>query len=491
MDDTEFEIKLLVPAAGVEGVERALRRAPVQRERLQARYFDTADAALAAQRVALRLRKEGSRWVQTVKAPGASALDRLEHNAPVEGRGVPAVDLARHAGTAAGERLRDALGKAGADALQLVYSTDITRESRSLRAGDATVEIAFDRGEVRAGRARAAVCELELELKEGRNPAPVIELAQRWCAEHGLWLDTVSKSARGQRLAGGDAPVPVRHAAPLRYPARATLRQAARAVVGNCMEQVLANATEVASGAGTDAHVHQLRVGLRRLRTALRELQPAFGGQEAQWEPELAALFRELGLHRDARTLAPALQRQMEAAGGPALRPDTFTEALPDVAAAVRRPGCQAVLLAVMGWLHAPQDDEAKDPPAARFAAQRLRKLHGKTLAEAKRFGALDGASQHQVRKRFKRLRYLAEFARPLFPGRKVDRYVGAIKPVQEALGQHQDALVALELWRAQAEREPAAWFGAGWLAARRGEHLHACEEACRAFAREARPFWD
>ena len=51
---------------------------------LAARYLETADGDLARARVALRLRLEGDAWVQTLKAEGRVALQRLE---PPKGRG--------------------------------------------------------------------------------------------------------------------------------------------------------------------------------------------------------------------------------------------------------------------------------------------------------------------------------------------------------------------------------------------------------------------
>lgn len=80
MNTMEIEFKFCIPAGHLKAVEAALRRGAVVRTRLQARYFDTADQRLVADGMVLRLRKEGRRWVQTVKAAGDNALHRLEHN---------------------------------------------------------------------------------------------------------------------------------------------------------------------------------------------------------------------------------------------------------------------------------------------------------------------------------------------------------------------------------------------------------------------------
>src|SRR5258706_3397010 len=94
----EVELKLdLDPAA-----QRRLRRlAPLKgaspkRSTLLALDFDTPDCELAARQMALRLRRWGRRWVQTLKggrsgAGGLQARDEWEYPAGAQ----PVLDLAR------------------------------------------------------------------------------------------------------------------------------------------------------------------------------------------------------------------------------------------------------------------------------------------------------------------------------------------------------------------------------------------------------------
>ncbi|MDP3248080.1 MAG: CYTH domain-containing protein [Polaromonas sp.] len=180
---TEFELKLEIPPARLASVEAALRRGMTRTQRLRARYFDTADGALAAQGVVLRLRKEGRHWVQTAKAPGSRPLERLEHNVALGARTAPLPELSRHDGTPVGECIRQALNKHQPDAaspdLTLVYQTDIVRLTRTVRARGALVELALDQGHIAAGNRTLPVRELELELKKG--PATgAVALATTW-----------------------------------------------------------------------------------------------------------------------------------------------------------------------------------------------------------------------------------------------------------------------------------------------------------------------
>ncbi len=491
----EFELKLEVPGHRIKAVEAAVRRGQAVQQRLQARYFDTHDRALAARGVVVRLRKEGRQWVQTAKAPGRRPLERLEHNVPLTTRAAPVVDLARHLGTPVGERIQQALKLKPSKPfppLELVYETDVARLSRVVSAGGTSVEIALDTGHVSAGKRSLPVSELELELKQG-SPASAVELARSWCLAHELWLNSVTKSMKGQRLAENHAfGAPVTARAP-RCGRRASGREMAAAVVATCLDQILANVSDVAGGCTGEEHVHQLRVGLRRLRTALRELGALAEDFDSAWEAPLVAVFRELGLHRDRDYLLHTVQRQIEAAGGPPLDWSDALAELPDACASVRSPAFQEALLGLIDFVHAaPADGAARETMAAKKTVRRrLGKLHQRVVSKGKRFLGLDEPTQHRLRKQLKRLRYLAEFSQPLFAARKVDAYLSALKSVQDALGSYHDELAALQAWQQLSGHDPRAWFGVGWLSARRAANAQACLQACEAFAREARPFWD
>lgn len=326
----EIEFKFVVPADRLDGVERALRAEATTHTRLQARYFDTADAALARHGVVLRLRREGTQWVQTAKAvvEGQGALHRLEHNVALDGLAGEAgavPDAQRHAGSPVGPILRSALGD-GTATLTETLGTDIWRLARHQRLGDTTVELALDVGEVMGGLAengqprRSPVCELELELVEGRV-ADLVEIAQGWRERHGLWFSTLSKAERGHRLGhAADHDHAVKAAAMPFARADASAPATPRAVLAACLAHVLPNASEVASGNQAPGVVRQLRLGVGGLGAALREM----AGLAPEWEA--------------ARALDLALAK---------VEPDEAT----DVGEAVRSPEFQAALVHLIGFV--------------------------------------------------------------------------------------------------------------------------------------------
>ncbi|MBS0452236.1 MAG: CYTH and CHAD domain-containing protein [Proteobacteria bacterium] len=513
---TEIEFKFEIPEHRLAALQKDLARANTTRTHLQARYFDTADSRLANGNAALRLRKEGRRWVQTAKALGDGPLHRLEHNADlgVSRAGVPVeVDVQRHAGTPVGEVLQRVLEDAP---LVETFATDIWRTTRQARLGRTTVELALDLGRVVAPASgdkpeRAAVVrELELELVSG-SVADLVELARRWSQRHGLWFSTVSKAERGERLREAQ-----HNADPAQTGARAVkaapprFRDAGegkvevggaelqRAVVAACLAQILPNATEIAGGSDAPELVHQLRVGIRRLRSALRELDAAAPGRfdTAAWEPVLVESFRALGAQRDRDVLADRLQPSLQAAGAPLTELPQASDAqqAPGPGDVVRSAAFQNLLVALIGFAAPPQVEPApagKDEAAAlrKVLAEHLDKLHRQLRKAGKRFERLPTEQQHRARKRLKRLRYLAEFVAPLFDKGKARRYVEQLLPAQDALGDYNDDVVAIDAYRDAAGQDPRAWFAVGWLAARQPAEASACAKALCALGK-ARKFW-
>src|SRR5436190_2379160 len=139
----EIELKFQVGATERAAVDAAVAgRTPAPRERLQAAYYDTAERALAEAGLALRMRREERRWVQTLKGAGDDGLTRGEHNVPVAAPAgaVPAVDPSLHADTPLGDRLFKVLRGARSPDLRCVFSTDIRRRKRTLRTRRGVVE---------------------------------------------------------------------------------------------------------------------------------------------------------------------------------------------------------------------------------------------------------------------------------------------------------------------------------------------------------------
>lgn len=463
MDPVEIELKFQVPAAARAGVRRALATATAQTVHLRAAYFDTADQRLAAAGLALRLRQEGRRWVQTLKSRGDGVMERLEHEVVLPAqRGVPTLDPARHADTPVGRRLLQLL--ADGTPLQERYRTEMQRLLRRVRSSGATVEIAFDSGRIAAGAVSLPVCELEFELVAG-PPQPLLALADRWVQRHGLWLDVRTKSERGHRLGLGLSQVPATAALPMRLAAGASPAQAVAAMLQAALAQALPNAAELGAGSGTAEHLHQLRVALRRLRTVLRLLAPwsADAATALALERSWREPFQRLGTLRDADVLATVLAPAFASVDAPPWTAPA-SPAGADPAAVVHDPRFTQLLLQTLQLALA--EPPAAQPPLAEAAAALLKPAWRHLRADAAAFASAAAPERHRLRRRMKWLRYAMEFLLPVLPAKPSRQALEALREALDALGASNDVQVALDLLRTLPEPGAAIWFARGWLLA-------------------------
>jgi len=463
----ETELKFQVPPAQGEALRRALATASARTVRLQAMYAETPGQQLAAAGLALRLRKEGRTWVQTLKGRGDGLLRRLEHEVRLPPQpGVPVLDPRRHAGTEAGELLMQAL--AGGEALRTLYRTDVHRLHRRVRHGGALIEIAYDRGRIVADGRAVAVNEVEFELVSG-PPAALATLAARWAARFGLWWDVRSKSERGARLALGRDQVPAVKAVAAELPAGAGPGQAWSAVLQSALAQALPNAAEIAAGTDAPEHLHQLRVALRRLRSALRWFAD-WGGDAAAahaLEADWRGPFGRLGAARDTDVLAHSLQPALAAAGAPPFEwPAVVSDAGPGEI--VRSSEFTALLLRTLALSMAPPAGEDGGVPALQAAAARvLRRAWRRVLSDAAAFADASAEERHRTRRRLKRFRYGLEYLRPLLSRKPALRLHRAVCQALDVLGELNDLHTAELRFRECAHADPRAWFAVGWAATR------------------------
>lgn len=496
----EIELKFQIPQSRRDAVLRAVASKTSQQTALRALYFDTPDQQLAQAGLVLRLRRENRRWVQTLKGRGDHLLARFEHEVSIPSARtaqVPPIDVARHAGTSAGEQLMKVVSAADAG-LQVEFETAVRRTHRLIRVGTSTIDLCFDEGQLRAGDASAPICELELELIHG-DVGDLLQLAPRWVERFGLWLDVRSKAGRGLLLARGETAAPAVLSMPPRLSADMPPDAALRMMVADCLAHLLPNAAAVVAGSAQPAHLHQLRVALRRLRTALRVFEAWSPSVDTAWHQSLADLFRDLGAARDRDVMIDTLLPALQAAGGPPLNtheitPDRAAEAKPmEVMRSLRS---NLVLLALLRFTQSPTIDrpdqaalvEHVDTNLAARAKPLIKQMYRQLRRDAKHFLALDDVAHHRTRRRLKRFRYVIEFLAPLFDGKKVKRYLARLRPAQDALGELNDLVVAEKFFREVENVDPRTWFALGWISARRTELLSIAAHSLQALTAKPPP---
>ena len=265
-----------------------------------------------------------------------------------------------------------------------------------------------------------------------------------------------------------------------------------RGMVASCLAQILPNAAGIARGSRDPEHVHQLRVGLRRLRSVARGMQPFATCLPADWEPAILPVFDALGDARDKHVQSTTLASRLREAGAPlADLGGPSEEGATALQQLVRGKAFQGMLLRLMSCRDASGDEIDRGDKGAGLThlTRRLAKLMRQVAKHARRFDELPLAQRHQLRKRLKRLRYLAAFAAPAFDRDDVDAWRGRVSAAQDRLGEYIDLALAAERFAALAVTEPDAGFAAGWLRAKAEASTRAARKSLRRLS-DAKAFW-
>src|SRR6476469_10907579 len=255
----EFELKLEFDPADLAAIEAhpLLASLRLDRQTLYSVYYDTIDLALYKAGLTLRVRHTGKGYVQTIKSMNGEAelFDRREWEYEIKGSDP---DLGAASGTPLEPLLKAGIG----ENLRPLFRTGIERGVYHVTSNASEIEIAVDRGAIETGQRRAPVHEVELELKRG-HPAELFRLARGLAASVPLRLAVKTKAERGYELAANAAPG-AEKAGRLDLDRKLSCQEAFRAVAQSCLRQIIVNEPGVCAG---DAQsLHQMRIGLRRLR---------------------------------------------------------------------------------------------------------------------------------------------------------------------------------------------------------------------------------
>jgi inorganic triphosphatase YgiF len=446
----EVELKFDIPREAHEAFAGlpALAAADPSKEELLALYFDTPAHDLTRRHMALRLRRGAHGWKQALKAghSGAGGLHSREEW-EMERPG-PSIDLSLFAHTP----LSELAGAAGLHtALREVFRVQVARTAWEIEVAPGTrVEVALDRGEVRSGGDAEPISEVEVEILEGHAPA-AFDFAERLLAAAPLRPSSVTKAQRGYRLARGEKPAPLKARAP-KLGRAMTQWEAAKASISLAMSQLEAN--EAGALAGDDPeYLHQARVAMRRLRTALRVFRDVLGrGFAKRIEAELRAVAQATGPARDwdvlaTRTLPALLATHTNAAESRAITARVAAQrgaARDEMRGVLRSPRHARLLLALARRLTQGARGRAAHAPLDEFSAASARTRHRKLVSRARDIGRLDATERHRLRVEAKRVRYAIEALAPMLPAKRVKAYLKAIAALQDDLGEANDAVVAV-----------------------------------------------
>lgn len=496
----EIELKLAIDAAGIKRLLQApalqaIARRAARSQTLESTYFDTPSLELTRAGIALRLRRLGRRWVQTLKTRGSSHAGlhaRGEFETPAPGG---LVDLQVLCALEGVEKL---LAPFRSAELKPLFTTAFRRTSLDVDLGDGGIaELAFDQGEIRADGRIDPISEVEIELKSG-SASELYALARQLLAIEPLRIDNRSKAQRGFALLAPIPSEPVKARAPaLREHAPA--QHACATLLASALEQLEANETGVVAAVDPE-YLHQARVALRRLRALLRLFRPLLTlGEVDALKPRLRRLGQALGTCRDWDVLCTETLPRMRSG---MTQPETL-EPLAEAVRAQRLAAHAAVreclaardytdLKLAMGMLIAElaQPAAGDAPTLIDFAREQLRRAARKVRRCHKAHDATCVASLHGLRIEVKKLRYACDVLGSVFGERALRRYVRHLSALQQLLGDVNDAAVARQCVSTLEDIEPFTLGVMEGYAAARIEVAHATLPTAWAEFERARTFW-
>ncbi len=447
---SEIELKLNIAERDVWRLLRlpllnsvTLKKFPSRR--LINTYYDSADYCLRDRGIAVRLRQVGGKWLQTIKTEGrvsAGLHERPEWECETSANTFDFSGLQD-------EKLKSLMEKAldGAE-LRPVFTTDFTRLSRILQLTDGTrCEFSVDRGKIIAGTNEATINEVELEMIVG-NPLALFDFVRQLLGHVRVTLGHESKAQRGFALAVGESlkPVKSKHAM---LDKDMTAQQGFVAIATACSQHLAANEIGLVLGKDSE-YLHQLRVAIRRLRTAIRLFSDFLDAEKmAAIVAELRWLGGQLGTTRDLdvfleETLPPVTAAWPTHAGLAQIRERiSQRREAASIASryAVQSIRYQRLQLDLGAWLmellrqQSDVVDETKAIKLTDFARDALKRHRKQLIRRAEDLLELSAEERHRVRISGKRLRYAAEFFSPLFPAKRSKPYIQELANLQAILG--------------------------------------------------------
>ncbi len=225
-----------------------------------------------------------------------------------------------------------------------------------------------------------------------------------------------------------------------------------RLIARRCLEDLTANHAATCRGDGVA--LHQMRVALTRLRTAISFFSPMFvDPQPARIRRELKWLHAHLGAVRDLDVAIERLGDQKTAAAtdiGSSTLGQQARDGHRRLARTLRSSRYRQLVKGTSGWIEngswstetGKQVARARAHPLAAYSARKLARWQQKLLKRSHRLADMGTKKRHELRLRNKKLCYSVEFFENLFPGKDSSKQHAALKylrKAQKSLGQLND----------------------------------------------------
>lgn len=205
-NQAEIELKIMLEPQNIPLIENGLKNIAAfelleqKSVELGNSYYDTSTQFFASQQMGLRVRSQNHQFEITLKTKGeivgglhirpeynlALANQQPDFIALVEAFNLPFENAAQIS-----------------NELQVIFSTNFTRQTWLFKRGEAEIEVALDQGWIKNQYGEEAICELEFEIKQGSLEDLFLFVAQLPKAD-GMWLSSLSKAQRGYMIGQAD-----------------------------------------------------------------------------------------------------------------------------------------------------------------------------------------------------------------------------------------------------------------------------------------------
>jgi inorganic triphosphatase YgiF len=440
----EIELKLEVGPGSLQVLSEMAIWQGHTRQTLNATYFDTPGLALNKAGLSLRLRQ----GIQTLKAVGPQGMGlfaRGEWEGPAP-NGV--LDLDRFKGTPL-----DLMDLRLGDLLPII-EVEVDRSTLVVNWQQSRIELSLDQGTVWADSHQAPLCELELELIEGRLD-DLFDLAKRIGQTVRLIPALTSKAGRGYALlARPESGRPDRLASP--DISGLTRGQAFFRLATDILAQILVQSEAVRLHRRPEA-VHQTRVALRRLRALISLFASILAGPDlAAVKASLKSVTQALGPARDLDVLIADLSRLDPA---PQVLIATLSEqqgeAYDAACQMIETPEFGVAMVSILRFLESGAwrtatalQGHRRDRSVAKHARKTLKRLRQALKRQGRGLIAMSPPQMHALRIRAKKLRYGLEMFASLYPRQEPARQavLKTVRSLQDQLGAANDKAVGLAL---------------------------------------------
>jgi inorganic triphosphatase YgiF len=466
-------------------------------------YYDTPDLKLLDAGISLRVRHIAGCWIQSLKAAGSS-LAGLHQRMEWED-----VIAANHPDFT--KILDPVLIKLFDDqqlreALRPIFLTEVQRSEWQLafKNGD-KIELALDLGKLTADKNCEPISEIELELKSG-NVGRLFDFALELQKTIPLTLENISKAQRGYAYYRAQ-PASIFKGYLPKLAKHTDAHTAFKQITWECISHLQSNQEMVLHGSDIEG-VHQMRVALRRLRSAFAVFRKVLGREgSTALLVELGWLNGTLGRARDldvfiTQTLPAVIAQFNHHAGLLKLRDKALSaqvEAYNEVRAALSSQRYQCMLLTLAAWLENERWREGarntKNYQVLDIATTALNKHHKQLLLNGERLAHTHPEERHATRIAAKKLRYAAEFFVSLYSSTKSNAFIRSLSKLQDTMGVLNDITTTEKLLQQLVGPHPggaldeALHIFTGWNACNAVYSLAHMDETWQKFTAK-KPFW-